>query len=99
MSGAESNAEHTLYIVIISCIATIGGFLFGFDSGVINGTVDGLRLPSIPTVLVRDLMSPPCYWGVPSARFSPAGSRTDSGVARSCESEPCFSLSARGARG
>ncbi len=34
----------TGYIVLISCIATIGGFLFGFDSGVINGTVDGLRL-------------------------------------------------------
>ncbi len=32
------------FIVLISCIATIGGFLFGFDSGVINGTVDGLRL-------------------------------------------------------
>lgn len=31
-------------IVIISIIATIGGFLFGFDSGVINGTVDGLQL-------------------------------------------------------
>jgi len=43
MSSAESNSEHTLYIVIISCIATIGGFLFGFDSGVINGTVDGLQ--------------------------------------------------------
>src|SRR5690606_24675635 len=28
----------------ISCIATIGGFLFGFDSGVINGTVKGLQL-------------------------------------------------------
>lgn len=27
----------------ISLVATIGGFLFGFDSGVINGTVDGLR--------------------------------------------------------
>jgi len=33
----------TLYIIVISCIATIGGFLFGFDSGVINGTVDGLQ--------------------------------------------------------
>src|SRR5690554_52774 len=31
-------------IILISCIATIGGFLFGFDSGVINGTVDGLQL-------------------------------------------------------
>ncbi|RYY76831.1 MAG: MFS transporter [Gammaproteobacteria bacterium] len=31
-------------IVIISIIATIGGFLFGFDSGVINGTVDGLKM-------------------------------------------------------
>ena len=32
------------FILLISCIATIGGFLFGFDSGVINGTVDGLQL-------------------------------------------------------
>lgn len=31
------------FIVLISCIATIGGFLFGFDSGVINGTVEGLQ--------------------------------------------------------
>ena len=31
------------YIIVISCVATIGGFLFGFDSGVINGTVDGLQ--------------------------------------------------------
>lgn len=31
-------------IVIISIIATLGGFLFGFDSGVINGTVDGLKI-------------------------------------------------------
>ena len=33
----------SLYIFIICCIAAIGGFLFGFDSGVINGTVDGLQ--------------------------------------------------------
>ncbi len=31
------------FIILISCIATIGGFLFGFDSGVINGTVNGLQ--------------------------------------------------------
>ncbi len=39
----QSNERHTLYIIVISCVATIGGFLFGFDSGVINGTVDGLQ--------------------------------------------------------
>lgn len=31
------------FIVLISVIAAIGGFLFGYDSGVINGTVDGLQ--------------------------------------------------------
>ena len=37
------NNENRAYTVLISCVATIGGFLFGFDSGVINGTVDGLQ--------------------------------------------------------
>lgn len=36
-------AENTRFIILISCVATIGGFLFGFDSGVINGTVEGLK--------------------------------------------------------
>ena len=40
---SERNDRHTLYVIVISCVATIGGFLFGFDSGVINGTVDGLQ--------------------------------------------------------
>ncbi len=31
------------FVILISIVATIGGFLFGFDSGVINGTVDGLQ--------------------------------------------------------
>ncbi|MCG8371264.1 MAG: sugar porter family MFS transporter [Proteobacteria bacterium] len=44
MSDTAGKSQHTFYIVVISCIATIGGFLFGFDSGVINGTVDGLQL-------------------------------------------------------
>ncbi|MBB1061345.1 sugar porter family MFS transporter [Marilutibacter spongiae] len=34
---------NTRFILLISLVATIGGFLFGFDSGVINGTVDGLQ--------------------------------------------------------
>ena len=41
--SVQTNRGSTPFIVLISCIATIGGFLFGFDSGVINGTVDGLR--------------------------------------------------------
>ena len=32
------------FVLLISCVATLGGFLFGFDSGVINGTVDGLQV-------------------------------------------------------
>ncbi len=38
-----TGGENTRLIVLISVVATIGGFLFGFDSGVINGTVDGLQ--------------------------------------------------------
>ena len=30
-------------VITISAVAAIGGFLFGFDSGVINGTVDALQ--------------------------------------------------------
>ena len=41
--GALPGGENTFLIILISCVATIGGFLFGYDSGVINGTVDGLK--------------------------------------------------------
>jgi sugar porter (SP) family MFS transporter len=40
----HSNQENLLQIFLIAGVATIGGFLFGFDSGVINGTVDGLKM-------------------------------------------------------
>ena len=40
---AAHSGENTKFIILISLVATIGGFLFGFDSGVINGTVDGLQ--------------------------------------------------------
>ncbi len=43
-AGVPTTAgEHTVQIAVVCCIATLGGFLFGFDSGVINGTIDGLR--------------------------------------------------------
>ena len=38
-----SEIKHkTGFVILITLVATIGGFLFGFDSGVVNGTVDGL---------------------------------------------------------
>ena len=40
----DTTSHHNLgFIIIISLVATLGGFLFGFDSGVINGTIDGLQ--------------------------------------------------------
>ena len=35
-------APTSSYVVALSSVAAIGGFLFGFDSGVINGAVDAL---------------------------------------------------------
>ena len=40
----SNDAVHMPFVVLVSVVATLGGFLFGFDSGVINGTVDGLRI-------------------------------------------------------
>jgi SP family sugar:H+ symporter-like MFS transporter len=40
----QNEKENMGFVILISIVATIGGFLFGFDSGVINGTVDGLQI-------------------------------------------------------
>ena len=40
---AESSRTNAGFIGLIVAVATIGGFMFGYDSGAINGTQDGLR--------------------------------------------------------
>ena len=42
LQETEEVQSSVLYVLFISSVAAIGGFLFGFDSGVINGTVTAL---------------------------------------------------------
>lgn len=43
MREAEAGQINMAFITAIVSVATIGGFMFGYDSGVINGTQDGLE--------------------------------------------------------
>ncbi len=38
----QSTVSAHSYVIMLSAVAALGGFLFGFDSAVINGTVDAL---------------------------------------------------------
>lgn len=40
---ADGDRVNMAFIGLIVAVATIGGFMFGYDSGVINGTQDGLE--------------------------------------------------------
>src|ERR1043166_7760203 len=41
-ASRHAGRRSSSYVIALSCVAAIGGFLFGFDSGVINGAVDAL---------------------------------------------------------
>ena len=46
-SATDGLGQHaTLRVILISAAAALGGFLFGFDTAVINGGVDAIRGPS-----------------------------------------------------
>src|SRR4026207_1296065 len=38
----QARRRSSAYVIALSCVAALVGFLFGFDSGVINGAVDAL---------------------------------------------------------
>lgn len=42
LTNGHTTQRRSAYVIALCCVAAIGGFLFGFDSGVINGTVDAL---------------------------------------------------------
>jgi hypothetical protein len=42
LTSLHAKRRRSAYVIALCCVAAIGGFLFGFDSGVINGTVDAL---------------------------------------------------------
>ena len=42
LTSVHAARRSSAYVIALCCVAAIGGFLFGFDSGVINGTVDAL---------------------------------------------------------
>ena len=51
--------ENTGLIILISCVATIGGFLFGFDMSTMNSAINGiapsLELSSFQTGLITSI--------------------------------------------
>ena len=74
----------SIYVIALSCVAAIGGFLFGFDSGVINGAVDALAKAFGTKRQVPALLWLRCCSAAPLAPLAQALSLTRSGGAPVC---------------
>lgn len=42
-SSSSTDSANLSFIILVSCVAAIGGFLFGYDTACINGAVDALK--------------------------------------------------------
>jgi SP family sugar:H+ symporter-like MFS transporter len=42
VTADDSGQRATFHVVLIVAVAALGGFLFGFDTAVINGAVDSI---------------------------------------------------------
>ena len=82
-SRVEGTGSH-IYVVGISLVAAIGGFLFGFDSGVVNGTVHALSVAFGTRAAATGLPSRQFYWAAPWALSARARWPTGWGAARPC---------------
>jgi MFS transporter, SP family, sugar:H+ symporter len=69
--GKVNSTRNRFYVFAISAVAALRGFLFGFDSGTINGMVEALTGPFILPTSVPGSTSPPFCWDAQSERFLP----------------------------
>lgn len=84
LTSVHATRSKSAYVIVLCCVAAIGGFLFGFDSGVINGTVDALA-----KAFCTDGLGPasPLHQycsAAPLAPLAQAGLLILSGAARQC---------------
>src|SRR5690348_4353655 len=67
---ASSTPNH-LYVLGLCAVAAIGGFLFGFDSGVINGAVDALSSAFSTKTAATGFAVASVLWGCALGAFGP----------------------------
>ena len=77
MSDAQQvqNRYHTSRVIHLAVVAALGGFLFGFDTAVINGAVNAISDNSTSARSSR-VRRGVALLGCRSARGSPGGSPT-----------------------
>jgi hypothetical protein len=91
-SEDEERAER---ILLVTGVAALGGFLFGFDTAVINGAVGAIEREFDASSFAIGLSVSSALLGSASVPGSPVVSPTASGAFAPCVSPPCCSWPAR----